>query len=336
MLTRGTIIAVLEHYDLGALRDCRCIHRGVAGDPWWIETTTGQYFFKRRHSDRSRSQLVEAQQALVRHLRRKGFPAPIIVPTRYGTSFLQYQDEVYEIHHFIPGDLCDVSKLAHLTSAARTLAWYHNVVWGFDHPGLHRPRERYGPKALREILDQLVADWRGQTDAHLDQLIGELEEHSRDLTTRFDGFGELPELVIHADYYAENLIFQGDSVAALVDYDLAQWSFRGMELAEALIYFAVAPAARLKHIVYSDVLDLDAIRRFLAPYTETSRLSESEIYALPHFIRTIWLCASLNPPLQPRLSLESAPHALPEILTLADWARAHVGDLIEIGLATLK
>ena len=200
MLTRETIVAVLEHYDLGALQDCRYIHRGVAGDPWWIETATGRYFFKRRHSTRNRVQLVEAQHALVGHLRSKGFPAPAIVPTRYGTSFLEYREEVYEIHHIIPGDLCDVSKPAHFASAARTLARYHNAVHGFDHPGLHLPRERYGPNALREILDQLVEDWRARTDAPLDQLIRELEEHSRDLSARFDGFGDLPELIIHADY----------------------------------------------------------------------------------------------------------------------------------------
>jgi homoserine kinase type II len=336
MLTRETVIAVLEHYDLGALQDCRYIHHGVAGDSWWIETTTGRYFFKRRHSSRSGSQLVEAQHALVRHLRSNGFPAPVIIPTRYGASYLEYREEVYEIHHFIPGDLCDVSKPAHLTSAACTLAWYHNAVQGFDHLGLHWQRERYGPNALRESLDQLFEDWRGQTDGRLDRLLRQLEEHSRDLTTRFDGFGELPELIIHADYYAENLIFQGDSVAGLVDYDLAHWSFRAMELAEALIYFAVAPAARLKHIVYSDVLDLDAVSRFLAPYAEIASLSESEIHALPHFVRTIWLCASLAPPLQPRLSLASAPLALPEILILADWAQAHAQYIIEIGLAARK
>lgn len=336
MVTEETIVAVLEHYDLGELQDCHYIHHGVVGDPWWIETTTGEYFFKRRYRARSDPRLITAQHALVEHLSANGFPAPDIMPTQRGALFLDLRGEIYEVHRFIPGGLCDVSKPAQFAAAARTLGWYHRTVQAFDQPDLHWPRQRYSPKALGEILDQLVAEWRGRTDARLESFVGELKEHHHDLTARFDGFDELPELIIHGDYYADNLIFQGDSVVGVVDYDLAHWCFRAMELAEALIYFAKAGSARFKHIVYPDVLDLDAVGRFLAAYNATSRLSEPEVYALPHLIRTIWLCASLAPPLEPRVGLASAPQALPEILALAGWARAHAGDIIAIGLATRK
>ena len=75
------------------------------------------------------------------------------------------------------------------------------------------------------------------------------------------------------------------------------------------------------------------VNRFVTAYLEDSLLSEAEIYALPEMIRTIWLCASLDPPLEPPLSCESAPQALPEILTLAQWALAHASEIVEICLA---
>jgi Ser/Thr protein kinase RdoA (MazF antagonist) len=137
----------------------------------------------------------------------------------------------------------------------------------------------------------------------------------------------LPQLVIHGDYYADNIIFQGDRVAGVVDYDQARWSTRVQEVAEAAIYFAQEHTARFGHIVYSGVLDLDALRQFLGSYADNVCLTNAEMGALPHMIRTIWLCAALDPPLRPRLSLHTDMEALHEALALADWARARAQDI---------
>jgi hypothetical protein len=103
---------------------------------------------------------------------------------------------------------------------------------------------------------------------------------------------------------------------------------RAQEVAEAVIYFARERTARFRHIVYSSILDLGAVRRFLAAYTDAVRLSDAEIRALPHLIRTTWLCASLDPPLRPRLRLDTDLEALHEVLALADWAQAHTPDIV--------
>lgn len=332
-MTRDEIARILAFYDLGECQDCRRVVHGYVNDNWIVWTATGQYFLKRRRPDLSKPDLVAAQHALVQHLHSAHFPAPTIVPTRRGETFLEFQNGICEIHRYIPGDLCNPSRPAHFATAARTLGQYHNAVQGFDHQVFHRPHEHYGPASLTQIIDRLMRSWRNRTSSELDRMVRELREHARDLQNRFSEFGELPELVIHGDYYAENLIFQEDEVVGVVDYDLAHWCMRGMEVAEAMIYFATERPGRLKHIVYPGVLDLDAVYRFLTAYTETAFLSDSEIYALPHLIRATWLCASLDPPLEPLLRLEEAPQALPEVLTLAGWAQAHASDIVEIGLA---
>jgi homoserine kinase type II len=328
-----SIVHVLQHYDVGRVRQCRPIPSGYVNDHWWVETTSGQYFLKRRRASLSQPREVAAQHALIQFLRTARFPAPTIALTRHATTFVEQQSQVYELHHYIAGELCDAARPTHWAVAVSTLASYHRLADGFDHPLLHWPRERYGPTALAEIIDRLLQAWQAHVQRELEAWMARVKEHADDLATRFSAFGQLPQLVIHGDYYAENLIFQGDRLVGVVDFDLAHWSFRAMELAEALIYFATARPARLKHIVYSGVLDLEAVERFLRTYSQGSRPSELEIRALPHLIRTIWLCASLAPPLRPPLSVDAAPHALPEILTLADWSLAHAEDIIEMGLA---
>ena len=89
----------------------------------------------------------------------------------------------------------------------------------------------------------------------------------------------------------------------------------------------------LSHIVYPGTLDLEEVNRFVTAYLDEAYLSQAEIRALPDMIRTIWLCASLDPPLEPPLSRQAAPQALPEVLTLTEWALANASGIVEICLA---
>lgn len=334
-LTEQDAVTILAEYQLGRIRCCSYVERGYVNEKWLLETDKGRYLLKRRHASLRKPSLVQAQHALVRHLRRAGFPAPALVCTRHGNRFLVHQGEVYEVQAYIPGDPFDATKLVHLAAAARMLGLYHQAVIGFEHRTLHRPAERYGFCALSRTMGSLRDGWwrRGMVLTSLIPLLSRLEEHVRDLELRYKAIGQLPELVIHGDYHGANLVFRGDRIVGVVDYDLAHWCSRVMEVAEAVIAFCTDPGLQLRHIVYSGALDLERVRTFLAAYQEEAPLSEMEIRALPDLIRTIWLCASLDPPLEPPLSLENAPDALPELLTLADWAVANQRKLVEVGLS---
>jgi hypothetical protein len=106
-----------------------------------------------------------------------------------------------------------------------------------------------------------------------------------------------------------------------------------MEVAEAIIAFCTYASEDSRHIVYPGALDLKEVNRFLAAYLDEAYLSQAEVRALPDMIRTIWLCASLDPPLEPPLSRQTAPQALPEVLTLAEWAVANASRIVEICFA---
>lgn len=327
-----TLIEVMAHYDVGELRQHERISRGCVSDHWWVETGTASYFLKRRSESFRKPCLVKGQHKLINHLFDIGFPTAKVKSTRHGMTFIELENEIYELFFYINGDHCEVARPKHWASAVHTLAWYHHAVAEFDHPALHWPFDRYGSTALVGIVEQIRQDWHGQTDESLDMLVAELTEHTEDLIARFEEFSALPELIIHGDYHAGNLIIQGDTVVGVVDFDLAHWCFRAMEVAEALIFFSTERSKRFNSIVYSGFLDLKEVQRFIEIYSATTRLTKAEIQALPHLVRTIWLCAALDPPLQPLMSVGRAPQALPEVLILADWARAHADDITGIGM----
>jgi Fur family ferric uptake transcriptional regulator len=327
------VLRILVNYNLGEFRDLVRVDLGFVNEKWRIETTEGYYLLKRRHPSLSESRLIVAQHALMQYLHAAAFPVPAIIPTRRTATYLELEGGVYEMQAYIAGTPCNITNPVHLAEAARTLGRYHSAISGFDHQALHRPSERYGPTALARILEELTEDWQAQTSLGLERLLDELKAYAQSLAAHLWQFGRLPELVIHSDYHAGNLIFQGDTVVGVVDYDLAHWCSRALEVAEALIAFATEQPGRLHHIVYQGVLNLDLVFQFLTAYADTARLSEVEIRALPHLIGTIWLCASLDPPLRPPPSRQAAPQVLPEVLTLADWAQADASQIVQIGLA---
>ena len=320
---------VLKHYDLGSLLTWHQAESGHVNENWFVTTTSGRYFLKRRHPGLRHPDaiyhpdIIRPQHELVIRLRQAGFPAPALVPAAGGETLLVLESECIELQEFIEGHPYDHGRPPHLDEAAATLARYHKLVSSLVREPLCDRGVLYAPARVQEHLSRLDEAWRLGEEPDLIPLVQRLADHAVDLQGGFAGHGELPHLVIHGDYYGGNLLFAGDRIAGVVDYDRARWNPRVVELAEALIYFSSARQGPLKHLVYPGVLCWDTFTRFLRGYGRVLSLPEGgELAALPDTIRCIWL--QMAPQRQeeafPRLPAD--PRAtLQELLVLGDWAR---------------
>lgn len=329
---------VLACYDLGQARSVRRIERGFVDENWLVETVRGQYFLKHRHPRRRQpSRVVQAQHELIEHLRQCGFPAPAIVPTARGDTFLLLEGELYELAEYIPSEPYNHERPEHLDAAARMLGTYHACVAGFAPPALQERGELYNPAHSRAFLTALREGWQLDRDPILARIARRLEARAGDLAVRFSNHGALPHLIVHGDYYAGNLLFDGDRIVGVVDYDKAGWQPRVSELGEALIYFASPRPGHLKHLVYPGYLEREPLTRFMQVYARTVALGEAEIQALPDYICCIWFSVSLQRLLEQNAQRPAeAAGALREVLALADWASINVGDMIKNARAAMS
>jgi homoserine kinase type II len=334
---------VLSHYAIGEPRGARPVERGFINENWHIETSLGTYFLKHYHPSLCHSATIHAQHALIAYLRRAGFPAPTILSTTGGDTLLELDGELYEVQTYIEGTFYDHERPAHFEEAARMLGRYHACVTGFAPPELQNLGELYSPAILRANLVALVETWEVDRDPDLAQTARQLEAHADDLTARFASHGTLPHLIIHGDYYADNLLFTGDHIVGVVDYDKARWQPRVVELAEALIYFASPRPGHLKHLVYPGTLEWKPFERFLSHYARLLRTyasvvtsTEDEIHALPDYIRCIWLQISLQRLWEKERRPSEALEALQEALMLGDWARASERRMVETAQAAIQ
>jgi len=331
---------VLACYRLGELKAAHRIERGFVNENWLVETTRGRYFLKRRHPHLQQLHapvvalaVIRAQHALMARLRQSGFPAPAVVPTANGETLHMAGGEFYEVQEYIAGEPYDHTRPAHLAEAAVTLGRYHTCVQGFAPRALRDLGELYTPAILSANLDGLACAWGFAQDPDLAQAARQLEAHAADLAARFAQHGVLPHVIIHGDYYAGNLLFEGDRIVGVVDYDKARWQARVVELAEALIYFASPRPGHLKHLVYPGFLQWEPFTRFLRHYTRAVVPEDGEIHTLPDYIRCIWLAVSLQRLWEKGARPAWACEALHEVLALGDWARANTQRMIEVGRA---
>jgi homoserine kinase type II len=331
----GDLEYVLSHYPLGRIIDAHRMEQGFVNENWTITTPRGRFFVKRRSASPGRARLVRAQHELIDYLGRQGFPAPTLVRTAAGETIFIHDHCWYEIQEYIDGEPYDHERSSHLEQAALTLGVYHSCVQGFAPRALCGQGELYTPRTAREILGFLAKAWQADRDPALAGLFRRLEAQVEHLAARFAGHGTLDRLVIHGDYYADNLIFRGDSIVGVVDYDKSRREPRIVELAEALIYFASPRPGRMRHIVYPGTLNWEPFSRFLDGYHHTHALDEADARALPDYVRAIWLYWSVRRLLEGGPRPDHTLEALQEVSSLVDWARNNADQMMDSAFSVL-
>jgi Ser/Thr protein kinase RdoA (MazF antagonist) len=310
---------VLSHYNLGSLQSAQRVERGYVNENWLVATDCGRYFLKRRHPDLRHSDRIAAQHHLLTALSEANFPVPLPRITRTGQTWLALEAEVYELYDCVEAQPYNHQRSAHLTAAAQTLGQYHTLAVDIAPAALQNLGDLYHPAHLHPLLAEANRRWAESGEA---PLLRNLQAHAAELILRAK-VGLLPQVTIHGDYYAGNLLFQDDQIVCVVDWDKARRAPRVVELAEALIYFASPQPGTLQNLVYRGVLQWGPLAQFLHNYTQHITLQPAEIEALPNLIQCIWLEISLKWLLENPPPLSLIAPALGDLLTLSDWAHEH-------------
>jgi homoserine kinase type II len=293
MLTQHDVERALMNYDLGTVRSARPASHGVVNETAFAETSKGRYVVRRNQRKIGRASLL-LRHRLMAWLRARGFPAPRLIPARSGETAVEIDDRLFEVFTFIDGDEFNPDRPAHLSGAGAILARYHSSVEGFpDPPPYQGPR--YSTMSLPGLVERVMQrDIMGDLteplnwyDRRASDLRRALPEHA---------YESLPYVLIHGDVHRDNLIFRGDAVAALIDFDQVTMDARLVDLADAMVDFTVGPAPSDWYPwgVYAGPLDATRARNLLEGYCQSTPLTTAERAALPVMIEVIWLQGNLR------------------------------------------
>ncbi len=293
MLTQYDVERALQSYDLGLVRSTRPASHGVVNETAFAETSAGRYVVRRNQRKLGRASL-ELRHRLMAWLRSKGFPAPRLIAARGGATAVEIDGRIFEVFTFIEGDEFNPDRPAHLTGAGTILARYHSAVADFpDPPPSTGPR--YSTSSLSGLIERIMQrDMMGDLTEPLNWYDRRAADLRRSLSEQ--AYLDLPQVLIHGDVHRDNLIFRGDTVAALIDFDQVTVDARIVDLADALVDFAVgaAPADWYPWGVYAGPLDAIRARGLIDGYCQAFPLSAAERAALLIIVEVIWLQGNLR------------------------------------------
>lgn len=273
-------------YDIGNIRYFGNFQEGMLNEVYFLQAERGKYVLK-RHVFHNKQEKLKQIYNLLCHLESKAFPCDYFVMSNNGTYWFEYKSGVFSLHRYIEG--INHPKTANLNrkqgiNSILFLARFHKAVWDY------KPREECLnitglPLIYTENLNLMIDYIEDYRKSFLCEryyyitlkLIFDVQQ-----LFATDAFKNLPRIVIHGDYRVGNMIFDGDDVAGVFDWDLIQYAPR---LIDVCGKFAENSFRKRK-----EKYSINGFKDFISIYRNAADdfgigLTENEIKLIPDIFR---------------------------------------------------
>ncbi|HXV01293.1 MAG TPA: homoserine kinase [Caulobacteraceae bacterium] len=257
----GELEAFLAAYDLGIARSFKGIAEGVENSNYLLETEAGRFILT-LYERRVKAADLPFFLGLMEWLAGHGFPCAAPVADRAGRTLKSLAGRPAAIVAFLTGLSARRPGVDHCREAGEGLAWLHVATAGF-------PQSR--PNDLgHAVWPAMVADLAGRTEVLKPGLAGTLAADVKHLTHLWPA--DLPEGIVHADWFPDNVFFAGGRFAGAIDFYFA---------ASDQLAYDIGVALNAWCFEADGSFNITAARAFLEGYRRRRSLSEAEMAALP-------------------------------------------------------
>ncbi len=225
------------------------IETGHIGNNFMVISGGGTFVLRIRHPQFSK-EMVQEDHSFLSFLNKNEFPVPRIIANRKGeTCGITKDKKVFELQGFIPHNATaeDKSYAEISGQLAGFLGKYHAL--SRKYPGETSKMDYLGEIPLgfwKKYFSGPLEKGRGrylQTARNAGEDIGrELKDRTHSMGERLEGIKnkleethrELPRLINHNDFYGNNILFQKEDIAGLVDFDFCSTGIFYIDLIELL------------------------------------------------------------------------------------------------------
>lgn len=214
----------LSDYDTGELISFKGIAEGVENSNFLVETrggADGHRFILTLYEKRVDPGDLPFFMALLDHLAMRGCRVPRAIADREGAQIRELAGRPACLIEFLEGISLSTPTAAQAKAAGAALADLHLAVADFSGS---RPNTM-GLASWQDLASRCAGQWQ-QIDPALEQLVddelGFLQAHWP---------SGLPQSVIHADLFPDNVLMLGDRVSGLIDFYFSCTDARAYDLA---------------------------------------------------------------------------------------------------------
>ena len=257
--------AFIKSYDVGALTSCKGIAEGVENSNYLVQTEAGRYIltlYEKRVAPKDLPYFL----ALMEHLAARGIRCPLPVHDREGRTLRKLAGRPAALINFLDGVSVRRASIEQCASLGKALARLHVAGESFRQTRANSlSLSNWGPlaNAIGERADTVIrglAAEIGKELAYLDKA------WPRDL----------PQGVIHADLFPDNVFFLGQEVSGLIDFYFACNDMLAYDIAICLNAWCFESDASF---------NITKARAFLQAYEGVRPLTTNELAALPTLAR---------------------------------------------------
>ncbi|MGE3528390.1 MAG: homoserine kinase [Methyloceanibacter sp.] len=257
--------AFIGSYDIGALTSFKGIAEGVENSNYLVHTESGRYILT-LYEKRVRSEDLPYFLALMEHLAARGITCPLPVRDRAGRTLRTLAGRPAALITFLEGLSMRRPSIEHCAGLGDALARFH--VAGSDFP-------------MRRANSLSLPGWQalfatiGRTaDGIARGLSAVIEKELKHLEGKWPK--DLPEGVIHADLFPDNVFFLGDKVSGLIDFYFA---------CNDMLAYDVAVCLNAWCFESDGSFNVTKARALLEAYEKVRPLTRAELDRLPTLAR---------------------------------------------------
>jgi homoserine kinase type II len=264
-VTAEELADFLAGYELGELLSYKGIAEGVENSNFLVHTSAGTYILT-LYEKRVAAKDLPFFLGLMQHLASRGITCPLPIKNKKGEALGKVAGRPAAIISFLDGLWIRRPSAVHCAGLGEALAKFH--LAGLDFAGKRRNTLSVdGWRPLFEHCRDRVNEVQGTLRDLIENELAALES---------DWPGGLPQGVIHADLFPDNVFFLGDTLSGIIDFYFA--------CNDALAY-DVAICLNAWCFEADHSYNVTKGRALLQNYARVRQLDEAERAALPRLAR---------------------------------------------------
>ncbi len=256
----------LTRYDVGDLVSAKGIAEGVENSNFLVDTTKGRFILT-LYEKRVKANDLPFFMALLDHLADKGLPVPPAIKDREGVEIQELEGRPACLIKFLPGVSVSMPTPLQALATGKALGQMHAALADFAPT---RPNV-LGLTGWHQLADRCGAD--------LDLIAPGLGERVTGELAWLDAHWphDLPQSVVHADLFPDNVLMRGNMVGGIIDFYFACTEVRAWDLAVTHSAWSFAPDGTDYRAEIGDAL--------VAGYGTSFGLADAERAAFPALAR---------------------------------------------------
>ncbi len=248
------------------------INRGLLNLKWKFETNNGNFFVKQYNSDRyptSTFQNIKKALSYQIKLREQGVKCPRIITNNDNIAIEIPSNIRFIVTEFCEGQLVAAGKIKEMQAYDLGLetAKIHKIL---NKQSVNDNSPTWVIPTKKKLISKWYNNWlklhgNGVYSDEMENAINIQRKIIENIDISI--FNKCNQSFAHSDLWCDNILFFSDNVSAILDFDRLQVSYAELDIARALLSFALD----------DNCMRLDIVKNFISGYNKLSNLSVNDV-----------------------------------------------------------